>query len=642
MVLAAAAGLVLLLVFGGQLLALLAGRMAARQLDAWALGAAQRWLARAARLDPADSELDLMRAACYRRQGDSDSWIKALLSAERKGAPSGRIEEERQLVALGSGQLRTDAEDRFVALLEAGVPPQDVGTALLACYLDHNQFRKARLFLETWEAEYAGDPHVAYLWGLYWMKLEEFDRARDRCRAALAAEPRHELARGLLARLSEMRDRPDQALEQHLGSRARIPASGSPDVDLARVLRKLNHGSQARTLLTRWTSGPQPQSNAVLEMAQLEFESGNYREAQRWFAGANLEWRAEKLLPAAIAANLVGDAARAEYFFARYDAKVKAVVRTSDLQIRLSINPSDRQAADELQRLLSATFDEAIKRAPPETGPGGEDATGKASVSATELYAQKCAACHGANGDGRGHAARHLFPRPLDFRAGRFRLASTLNGVPTPEDLDTVVRQGIPGAAMPAFEDLSESQRRLLVGEVLRLYREGVRAEFIREASREGEELDEDQILEAVQQYATPGEVVRVPRIGPADSTAIERGKQAYFDLGCRHCHGDDGRGAPGISLLDDSGRPTRPRDLVYESFKGGQDAESVYRRIFAGMPGTPHPACRTVSEETLIDLVHYCRSLSRNPKLMLTNHQRAIRAGSAAYLAALHASQAP
>src|SRR5262245_9870295 len=50
------------------------------------------------------------------------------------------------------------------------------------------------------------------------------------------------------------------------------------------------------------------------------------------------------------------------------------------------------------------------------------------------LYAQHCAACHGERGDGKGLAARFLFPKPRDFRSGRFRLVSTSNGIPTEAD----------------------------------------------------------------------------------------------------------------------------------------------------------------------------------------------------------------
>ena len=84
--------------------------------------------------------------------------------------------------------------------------------------------------------------------------------------------------------------------------------------------------------------------------------------------------------------------------------------------------------------------------------------------------------------------------------------------------------------------------------------------------------------------------------------------------------------------LFDDNGQPTRAHDLVREMFKGGRESESIYLRIVAGMPGTPHPASSTLSERERIDLVQYCRSLAAEPQLLLTNHQRAQWATNAAY----------
>jgi len=115
-----------------------------------------------------------------------------------------------------------------------------------------------------------------------------------------------------------------------------------------------------------------------------------------------------------------------------------------------------------------------------------------------------------------------------------------------------------------------------------------------------------------------------------------------YFELGCDKCHGAEGVGAEDIHVFDEKGRPSRPRDLVREPFKGGQEPESIYLRIRVGMPGTPHPGCRDICDEKLIDLVHYCRSLSREPKPVLTNHERAILATSRAHLSARGKSLAP
>ncbi len=81
------------------------------------------------------------------------------------------------------------------------------------------------------------------------------------------------------------------------------------------------------------------------------------------------------------------------------------------------------------------------------------------------------------------------------------------------------------------------------------------------------------------------------------------------------------------MPLFDVQGRPDFPRDLVRDVFKGGNTASDIYLRILLGMPGTPHPANVSMSQSQLIALAQYCQSLGREPKLVLTNHQRALQA---------------
>ena len=101
-------------------------------------------------------------------------------------------------------------------------------------------------------------------------------------------------------------------------------------------------------------------------------------------------------------------------------------------------------------------------------------------------------------------------------------------------------------------------------------------------------------------------------------------GRSTSQPQNCPRCHGRDGNGDTGLYLADEEGYPTRPRNLVWEEFKGGHDAPSVSVRIRLGLPGTPMAANPNLSEQELVALVHYCRSLAREPKWQLTNHQRA------------------
>ena len=63
-------------------------------------------------------------------------------------------------------------------------------------------------------------------------------------------------------------------------------------------------------------------------------------------------------------------------------------------------------------------------------------------VRGETLYKMFCSACHGKSGRGDGPAADALRVQPRDFRYGRFRYISTLDGVPTREDLVRTINTG--------------------------------------------------------------------------------------------------------------------------------------------------------------------------------------------------------
>ena len=65
------------------------------------------------------------------------------------------------------------------------------------------------------------------------------------------------------------------------------------------------------------------------------------------------------------------------------------------------------------------------------------------------LYALNCTTCHGVNGDGRGPSAALYAPAPFSF----------LHLQPDAAEIDRVLKNGIPGSAMPPFPQLSRAQR---------------------------------------------------------------------------------------------------------------------------------------------------------------------------------------
>ncbi|MBI2265161.1 MAG: cytochrome c [Armatimonadetes bacterium] len=77
-----------------------------------------------------------------------------------------------------------------------------------------------------------------------------------------------------------------------------------------------------------------------------------------------------------------------------------------------------------------------------------------------EIYEEWCSQCHGKQGKGDGAAAARMYPKPRDFTHGAFKFRSTPSGeLPTDQDLFRTITLGVPGTAMPGFDNLSRKDR---------------------------------------------------------------------------------------------------------------------------------------------------------------------------------------
>lgn len=125
---------------------------------------------------------------------------------------------------------------------------------------------------------------------------------------------------------------------------------------------------------------------------------------------------------------------------------------------------------------------------------------------------------------------------------------------------------------------------------------------------------------------------------------SVAKGKELFLSevAACVKCHGKEGHGdGPqidyddwtkdwtlriGIDPLDEAAqvplvargalppRKITPRDFRAGLFRGGSEPEHIYRRIAAGIDGTPMPAA-TLPEQDIWHLVNYVRSLAEPPK---------------------------
>ena len=216
----------------------------------------------------------------------------------------------------------------------------------------------------------------------------------------------------------------------------------------------------------------------------------------------------------------------------------------------------------------------------PAFGQGREPSLGR------RLYVEHCAICHGAEGDGRGHAAHHFTTPPRDFTAGRYKIRSTASGqLPTDEDLARTIVQGLPGTGMVPQDHLSEAEVRAVI-------------EFLKTLSP---------------RFATAGPPTPLP-IGaepPAADDSIPRGRRVYEKADCQECHGREGRG-DGPSAKD---LKVKPADLTKRPFKGGSTPRDIVRAVITGFDGTPMPSYHLLIDDgELWDLARYVASLGGAP----------------------------
>ena len=100
-----------------------------------------------------------------------------------------------------------------------------------------------------------------------------------------------------------------------------------------------------------------------------------------------------------------------------------------------------------------------------------------------------------------------------------------------------------------------------------------------------------------------------VPEERLASVDAKARGEKLFLQH-CALCHGErgDGRG------VRREGLTRSPRDFTSAAWRGSTSPRRVYYAIREGVPSTPMPNCKALSEQDAWDMTAYVLSISERP----------------------------
>ena len=212
-----------------------------------------------------------------------------------------------------------------------------------------------------------------------------------------------------------------------------------------------------------------------------------------------------------------------------------------------------------------------------------------------EVYDKRCTWCHGAEGDGAGAAQDYLNPPPRDFTSGNYKIktSSFEDMTPNDDDIFRMIRDGMPGTAMPGWSDLLSEQEMWDLAAYLKSF-----AGF-------------DKPPEKQVDYGTQVK---------SSAESIEKGKKLFEDGDrCVECHGKSGKGSASKRLKGGGGERTWPRNLTKPwTFIGSSDPKDIYTRISTGIAGTEMPSFadpkskNVLSVEERWHVANYVESLAK------------------------------
>ena len=586
------------------------------------------------------ADLCLLAANCYRQLGQGTQFREQIEKAQRLTHSKDGVELAIAMYKIQHGQIDVSPQQMVEVLQNAGAIQADAYSVVVQWAFAKEKLALAKELIDNWSTQQPNSAQLQYLTAVY-LNLSGFkDEAAASLIDTIEGHPRHELS--WLA-LAEVFTRPPNVRFQHselLLERfaSQFPHNTKVDLRLSKIRRRLGLSRASQLALSSAKTEAE-----ILERANVEFDLGNYRDSANAFKATNLsttdsfrklidtaftnslqgQGEAGTLLNdrvslGATALALAGDSTTSQSVFELAANRTARLRRLQDLKAKQAVLLGDQSLAREMNSVTALS-----ELSPTSLSPHIDPL---ANSPGTGLYQTHCANCHGTNGDGFGRAGANLFPPPRRFRDEPMRMISSKNGVASDADLAQAIRRGQAGTSMPAFKQFSDSEVDSLVGVLREFMVKGLRARFKNEFPSDAgtDSLAESSWVAARSQASEP---IAIPDLSDIAGFAA-RGREVFQAAGCIGCHEVSSKELRvGNRLFDSLGRPLNPPNLELDAFHGGDEPESIYKRITLGIPGTPHPALAAVQEGDIVSLVVYIVSIRSEQPDVNSNNARNKRA---------------
>lgn len=236
-------------------------------------------LLRAERWTHNNAESQFLLARASRRLGQFDDTRTHLQRAWDLGFPVERLEREQWLAYAASGQLQ-EAEPHFSELFtDPRGDGDEICDAFATGFLMAYRLQETNRVLDVWEADYPGDPRPHFLRGRMFNISNDWVHAEEAFRKAVAANPQFASAVTALGDVLITQNQPEEALtwfqRVDRDPLERIHAL----IGQAKCRTMQGLADQARNLVSSVLAENPENPDALLQMGQLELDSGHYSAA---------------------------------------------------------------------------------------------------------------------------------------------------------------------------------------------------------------------------------------------------------------------------------------------------------------------------------------------------------------------------